>query len=71
MHRAWRRFLGYRAGPLALLYVAALVLIAVMAQFLPGLDPHRISDEVMRIRSARTSSAATSRPASSSARRSR
>jgi peptide/nickel transport system permease protein len=48
MHRAWRRFLGYRAGPLALLYVAALVLIAVMAQFLPGLDPHRISDEVMR-----------------------
>jgi peptide/nickel transport system permease protein len=48
MRRILTRFLTYRAGVVAALYVAALVLIAVLTQFLPGVDPHRISDEVMR-----------------------
>jgi peptide/nickel transport system permease protein len=48
MHRVLARFLAYRAGVVAALYVVALVLIAVLTQFLPGVDPHRISDEVMR-----------------------
>lgn len=47
MHDFWRRFLGHRAGVLAGLYVAALVLIMLGAQFLPGPDPHEISSEVM------------------------
>jgi peptide/nickel transport system permease protein len=47
MRDFWRRFLGHRAGMLAGLYVAALVLIMLGAQFLPGPDPHEISSEVM------------------------
>jgi peptide/nickel transport system permease protein len=47
MHDFWRRFLGHRAGVLAGLYVAALVLIMLGAQLLPGPDPHEISSEVM------------------------
>ena len=48
MHRTLGRFLAYRAGVAAALYVAALVLIAIVTQFLPGVDPQKISDEVMR-----------------------
>jgi peptide/nickel transport system permease protein len=48
MPRVLARFLSYRAGVVAAAYVVALILIAVVTPFLPGLDPHRISDEVMR-----------------------
>jgi len=47
MHDFWRRFRGHRAGVLAGLYVATLVLIMLGAHFLPGPDPHEISGEVM------------------------
>jgi peptide/nickel transport system permease protein len=48
VHRAWRRFLAYRVGLLAALYVLGLVLIAIATQFLPGLDPRQISNDVMQ-----------------------
>ena len=44
----WRRFLAYRAGPSAALYVLTLVLVALATPFLPGLDPRQISNEVMQ-----------------------
>jgi len=48
MRRGLARFLAYRAGVFAALYVLALLLIAVTTPFLTGIDPHRISDDVMQ-----------------------
>ncbi|MFI5014150.1 MAG: ABC transporter permease [Hyphomicrobiales bacterium] len=52
MHRAWQRFLAYRVGLAAAIYVLALVLIAIATQLLPGFDPHQLSNEVMQPPSA-------------------
>lgn len=47
MHNFRQRFSAYRAGVGAAVYLAALVLIAALAELVPGLDPHNISDKVM------------------------
>jgi peptide/nickel transport system permease protein len=46
--RFWHRFLAYRAGAAAAIYVLVLVVIAVVTQLLTGVDPHELSNEVMR-----------------------
>lgn len=47
MHRFLQRFLAYRAGLAAGLYVAILVLIGIATFLIPGVDPHAISDHAM------------------------
>ena len=47
MPRFLQRFLAYRAGLASGAYVAILALVAVVTFFLPGVDPHQITDHAM------------------------
>lgn len=47
MHSFRQRFSAYRAGVAAAAYLAFVVLVAIIAELVPGLDPHAISDKVM------------------------
>ena len=47
MRRFLDRFLAYRAGMTAGLYVLFLIAVAIAAALWPGIDPHEISDRAM------------------------
>jgi peptide/nickel transport system permease protein len=47
MHSFRQRFFVYRAGVGAAAYLAFVVLVAITAELMPGLDPHAISDKVL------------------------
>jgi peptide/nickel transport system permease protein len=47
MHNFRQRFSAYRAGVAAAVYLVAIVLVAIVIELIPGLDPHEISDKVM------------------------
>ena len=47
MHSFRQRFSAYRAGVAAAAYLVLVVLVAIVAELVPGLDPHDISDKVM------------------------
>lgn len=47
MPRFLQRFLAYRAGLASGVYVAILVLVAIVTFVLPGVDPHQITDNAM------------------------
>ncbi len=52
MPRFLQRFLAYRAGLAAGVYVAILGLVAIVTFVLPGVDPHEITDNAMLAPSA-------------------
>ena len=47
MHGFRQRFSSYRAGVGAAGYLVLVVLVAIVVELVPGLDPHAISDKVM------------------------
>ena len=47
MRRFFERFLAYRTGVAAAGYVLFLVVVAIVAALVPGVDPHEISDRAM------------------------
>ncbi len=47
MHSFRQRFSAYRAGVAAAAYLILVVLVAIVVELVPGLDPHALSDKVM------------------------